>query len=146
MSERIYPLQPVVGVAVVIIRDERILLVKRRNEPGRGKWAIPGGVVRVGESLESAAIREIKEETNLKVTLGDVAGVFDYIEYDGSGVVRFHYIIIDFFANNVEGTPHPSSDVEEIIWVDFKEVANYELTSSTKRLIQKILSSKLKIK
>ncbi len=146
MSGRVYPSQPVVGVGVVIIRDGRILLVKRRNEPGRGKWAIPGGVVRVGESLESAAIREIEEETHLKVTLGDVAGVFDYIERDGRGGIRFHYIIIDFFANSVEGAPQPSSDVEDVIWVDLKEVYNYELTASTKKLIQKILSLGLKIK
>ncbi|WEU41009.1 MAG: NUDIX hydrolase [Candidatus Odinarchaeum yellowstonii] len=144
MTGRVYPSQPVIGVGVVIMKDERILLVKRRNEPGKGKWAIPGGVVQVGERLESAAIREIKEETNLKVTLGDVAGVFDYIEYDERGAIKFHYIIIDFFANSVEGTPQPSSDVEDLTWIDFKEAHRYELTSSTKKLIQKILNSKIR--
>ncbi|MEM2109863.1 MAG: NUDIX hydrolase [Candidatus Odinarchaeota archaeon] len=145
MVNREYPSQPIVGVGVVIIREGCILIVKRGNEPGKGKWAIPGGLVGLGESLTSAAVREVMEETNLKITIGDVAAVFDYIEQDSKGKIRFHYVIIDFFANNVEGAAKPSSDVEAIAWVDFNDVYKYELTSSTRKLMQKILSTKLKI-
>jgi len=58
---RLYPDQPVVGVGAVIICNGRILLEKRKGEPGRGKWSIPGGLVELGESAEQTVIREVKE-------------------------------------------------------------------------------------
>ena len=61
--KRLYPNQPIVGVGVVILRDRRILLEKRKNDPGKGKWSIPGGIVELGENIEETVIREVKEET-----------------------------------------------------------------------------------
>ena len=67
MVKRLYPRQPIVGVGAVIICDGRILLERRKNDPGKGKWSIPGGLVELGESTEQTVIREVKEETDLEV-------------------------------------------------------------------------------
>ena len=64
---RLYPNRPIVGVGVIIVREGKILLERRKNEPGRGKWSIPGGTVELGESLEQTVIRETREETGLSV-------------------------------------------------------------------------------
>ena len=65
--KRLYPDQPIVGVGAIALSEGKILLEKRKNEQGKGKWSIPGGVVDLGESLEQAVIREVKEETCLEV-------------------------------------------------------------------------------
>ena len=73
--KRLYPDQPVVGVGAVIIKEGTIALIKRGNEPSKGKWTIPGGLVELTESPEQAVVREAKEETGLDVdtlTLIDV--------------------------------------------------------------------------
>ena len=64
--KRLYPDQPVVGVGAIIIKDDTIALIKRGNEPSRGKWTIPGGLVELAESPEQAVIREAKEETGAR--------------------------------------------------------------------------------
>jgi len=64
---RIYPDQPVVGVGAVIVLEGRILLEKRRNEPSKGKWTIPGGLVELGESLQEAVIRRPEKKPALKL-------------------------------------------------------------------------------
>jgi len=74
---RLYPEHPFVGVGGVIVRDGMILLGKRRNEPGKGKWSIPGGLVELGESVEQTVIREVKEETGLDVEKPDHIDVVD---------------------------------------------------------------------
>jgi 8-oxo-dGTP diphosphatase len=58
--KRLYPDQPVVGVGAVIVNDGKMVLIKRGNEPSRGKWSIPGGHVELAESPEVAVIREAK--------------------------------------------------------------------------------------
>jgi ADP-ribose pyrophosphatase YjhB (NUDIX family) len=73
--------RPLVGVGVVVIDDDRILLVQRAGDPGRGLWAVPGGKVRFGESLRDAARREVEEATGLDVDIGDVVWVRGGREY-----------------------------------------------------------------
>ena len=65
--KRLYPDQPIVGIGAVIVKEGKIALIKRGNEPSKGKWTIPGGLVELGESLEAAVIRETKEEACLDV-------------------------------------------------------------------------------
>ena len=61
------PRQPQVAIGAVVIHEGKILLVKRKNPPGKNFWALPGGSVRWGETLQEATIREIKEETGLLI-------------------------------------------------------------------------------
>jgi len=60
--------QPLVGVAVIVCRDQKVLLGKRRNAHGEGTWAFPGGHLEFNESIEACARREVREETGLEIT------------------------------------------------------------------------------
>ena len=127
---RLYPDHPVVGVGAVIVYDGKLLIEKRKNEPGRGKWTVPGGLVELGEKAEETVIREVKEETNLAVSRPQLIDVVDNVETDKAGDVRYHYIIIDYFVKFEGGLLRAASDATELRWVAFDEVKDYDLTES----------------
>jgi len=114
---REYPTTPLVGVGAVIIRDGQVLLIRRANEPGRGQWSIPGGVLELGETLAQAAIREVREECQVKIEIEDVLSACDLIQRDAQGRVRYHYVLIDLAARYVSGEPTAGTDALEIRWV-----------------------------
>jgi ADP-ribose pyrophosphatase YjhB (NUDIX family) len=126
----LYPDQPVVGVGAVIIKQGKIALIKRGNEPSRGKWTIPGGLVELAESPEQAVIREAKEETGLSVDSPLLIDVVSNVDYDESGKVKYHYVIIDYLVHVKAGTAEAASDAVELRWVPFEEVEGYDLTAS----------------
>jgi len=107
--KRLYPEQPVVGIGVVVVKDGKLALIKRGNDPGKGKWSIPGGLVELGEHLEATVIREAQEETGLTVRNPLLVDVVDNVEVDGDGKVRYHYVIIDFLVEVVEGEAEAAS-------------------------------------
>ncbi len=102
--KRLYPDQPVVGVGAVIIKEGKIALIKRGNEPSKGKWTIPGGLVELAESPEQAVIREAKEETGLDVDNPILIDVVSNVDLDEKGKVKYHYVIIDYLVHVKEGT------------------------------------------
>ena len=128
--KRLYPDQPVVGVGAVIIKDGKIALIKRGNEPSKGKWTIPGGLVELGENLEAAVIRETKEETCLDVENPRLIDVVDNVDLDEQGKIRYHYVIIDYLVHVRSGSIQAASDAAELLWVPLDEVENYNLTAS----------------
>jgi 8-oxo-dGTP diphosphatase len=132
MVKRLYPNQPIAGVGAIIFREGRILLVKRGNEPARGQWTIPGGVVEIGESLDDAVARETKEETGLEASKPRLIDVVDQVHLDESGRVEFHYVIVDYVVK-AKGRPKAASDAEAIKWVPLDEVEEYDLTPSFRR-------------
>jgi 8-oxo-dGTP diphosphatase len=136
MVKRLYPTQPVVGVGAIILREGKILLEKRGNEPARGQWTIPGGVVEVGESLEAAVKRETREETGLEVNAASLIDVVDQVHLDKAGKIEYHYIIIDYIVR-AAGEPKASSDAAELKWVPLDEVEGYDLTPSFLRFFVK---------
>lgn len=128
--KRLYPDQPVVGVGAVIIRDCKIALIKRGNEPARGKWTIPGGLVELAESPEQAVVREAKEETGLDVNDPSLMDVVSNVDLDEKGRVKYHYVIIEYFVHVKAGVAEAKSDAVELRWVPFDEVEGYDLTAS----------------
>jgi 8-oxo-dGTP diphosphatase len=128
--KRLYPDQPVVGIGAVIIKEGEIALIKRGNEPSKGKWTIPGGLVELGENLKAAVIRETKEEVCLDVENPQLIDVVDNIDLDEQGKVKYHYIIIDYLVHVKSGNIQAASDAEELRWVPFVEVESYNLTAS----------------
>ena len=128
--KRLYPDQPIVGIGAVIIREGTIALIKRGNEPSKGKWTIPGGLVELGETLEQSVIRETKEETGLDVENPRLIDVVSNVDLDERGKVKYHYVIIDYLVHVKNGTAKASSDAEELRWVPFEEVEDYDLTRS----------------
>ena len=128
--KRLYPDQPVVGVGAVIVDNGKIALIKRGNEPSRGKWTIPGGLVELAESPEQAVVREAKEETGLDVENPVLVDVVSNVDSDENGKVKYHYVIIEYFVHVKAGTAQALSDAAELRWVPFKEVEDYDLTRS----------------
>jgi len=129
---------PQVAIGGVIIEDSKILLVKRNKEPHKGEWAIPGGSVKLGETLQRAVEREIREETGLVVSAKEPIHVFDLIERDRQGHLRFHYVIVDLRADYVAGTLHPSDDAADARWFAPKEIKGLRITETTKEFLKKI--------
>src|SRR3989337_2921716 len=115
MVRRLYPDQPVVGVGAVIVCRGKLLLEKRKNEPSKGKWTIPGGLVEVGESLEHAVIREAEEETCLKVENPRLLDVVDNVDLDEEGKVKYHFVIVDYMVTAKRvGALKAASDAEDL--------------------------------
>ena len=135
--KRLYPKQPIIGVGAVIIKDGKILLEKRKNEPGKGKWSIPGGLVELGESVEQTVIREVKEETGLDVEKPEHIDVVDNIIRDENDEVKYHFVIIDYFMKLKGGTLKAATDAEELRWVTFDEVQKYDLTKTFRAFFQR---------
>jgi mutator protein MutT len=137
MVKRFYPSQPVVGVGAIIICNGKILLVKRRGEPGKGRWSIPGGIVELGETVEEAVIREVKEETGLDVAEPELIDVVDNIVQDEEERVKWHFVILDFFVKVRGGKLRASDDAEEIRWVPLDEAKKYDLTKTFRSFLQR---------
>jgi 8-oxo-dGTP diphosphatase len=134
---RLYPNRPIVGVGVIIVREGKILLERRKNEPGRGKWSIPGGIVELGESLEQTVMRETWEETGLSVGDPEPVDVINQVTLDENGKVKYHFVIVDYFVKLKSGTPKAASDAAELEWVAFEEVEKRDLTKSFRGFFQK---------
>ncbi len=137
MTNRRYPTQPIVGVGAIILRDGKILLEQRGNEPAKGQWTIPGGVVEVGESLETAVVRETKEETCLEVEVVGLIDVVDQVHRDDQKRIEYHFVIVDYLAKVVGGDMHVASDAADLRWVPLGEVESYDLASSFRRFFVK---------
>ncbi|MBS7606217.1 NUDIX hydrolase [Candidatus Bathyarchaeota archaeon] len=138
--KRVYPEMPLIGVGAVVQMDNKILLIQRANEPGRGLWSIPGGLLEVGETLKEAAKREVEEETGIPVEIGELIDVVENIIMDEDGRVKFHYVLIDFRAKPLSEKTEikPSSEVLEARWFTPEEIKNIPLTRTAKLLLKKI--------
>lgn len=111
--------------------DEKIVLVKRLKEPGKGRWAFPGGLTEYGEKVEETAVREVKEETGLNIELLSLVGVYDIIENDKKGRARCHYVSICFRGKKIGGKLKVGSDVEDVGWFSPLELKREMLTEGT---------------
>jgi ADP-ribose pyrophosphatase YjhB (NUDIX family) len=135
MSDREYPTRPIVGIGIVVIRDDSVLLVRRGKPPNIGAWTLPGGAQEIGETAEQAARRELQEETGLEAGDLHFAATVDNIRRDESGRVRFHYTIIDFATRWIGGEPVAATDVTEAAWAPLDRLGDYDLWSEAHRVI-----------
>jgi ADP-ribose pyrophosphatase YjhB (NUDIX family) len=114
-----------VGVgAIVLDSEDRVLLVRRRREPLRGEWSLPGGALELGESLEDGVRREVQEETGLEVSPIELVTVFEHIaEACGPAQgVRFHYVVVDYRCVVTGGRLQPATDAAEARWAGWDEL------------------------
>jgi ADP-ribose pyrophosphatase len=135
-----YPHSPRVAVGAVVWHAERVLLVRRGKAPADGQWAIPGGCVELGESLPQAAEREILEETGIRIAAGEPVYVFDMIERDETGTVRFHYVIVDLAARYLGGRVRAGDDACEARWVSASELKDLNVSPPTRQLLTRQLA------
>ena len=134
-KENVYPGHPRVAVGAVVFKDNEILLVRRAQPPSQDIWAIPGGSVEIGETLQAAAEREILEETGVKIRAGEPVFTFDYIDRDDDGHIRFHYVIVDLIADYISGEPHPGDDAADARWVSSRSMGQLTVSTMTRRLL-----------
>jgi len=137
---RQYPERPIVGVGAVIVDDGNVVLIRRRYEPLKGHWSLPGGMVEVGETLETALAREMLEETGLVVDVGPVIEVFDRIMRDEQFRVRYHFVLIDYLCWPATRELRAGSDVDAAIWADPRRLGEYALTDKATSVIERGLT------
>ncbi len=138
MRKKEYPDLPRIGVGAVVIKDDKVLLVKRGIPPSKGLWAIPGGNMKLGETLKETAEREILEETGISIEAGDPIYAFDFMERDDEGSIRYHYVVVDLLAEYKEGEPHGADDALEARWLSWDELLSLPVSKNTLALLRKI--------
>ena len=111
-----------------------ILLIKRSKPPQYGRWMVPGGRLEWGETLEEAAIREIREETGIDI---EIDGFLEIIEAIIPGDGGFHYVIMDYSARAVSGSLAAGSDALEAVWFSPDSLESLDLTPDLVRVIDK---------
>lgn len=137
---RNYPDRPIVAVGAVIFDGDRVLLVQRGHEPLKGDWSLPGGVVEIGETLQAALAREVREETSLDIVVGPVVEVLDSIRVDAGGRAEYHYVIIDYACRLGRGAPTAAArgtDAADVRWVPIAELDRYHMTPAALAVIEK---------
>jgi ADP-ribose pyrophosphatase YjhB (NUDIX family) len=135
MLKREYPERPIVGVGAVIMDNQEVLLVRRKQEPGKGQWSLPGGVVKVGESLKAAIERELFEEVSIQIEIGGLIGVFDRIIHDKHNRIQYHYVLVDYWGRTISGHPKPGSDISAVRSVPLRELEAFEIGGEVKDTI-----------
>ena len=104
----------------IIIKDEKILLIKRKNPPFKGMWALPGGFVEYNETTENAVVREVLEETGLKTKIHKLAGVYSDPERDPRG----HTITIVYMLDVINGKLIANDDASEVKYFSLNDLPN----------------------
>ena len=134
---RLYPDKPIVGIGAIIVHDGKMLLEKRKNDPGKGRWSVPGGVVELGENVTQTVIREVKEETGLDVAEPEHIDVVDQITRDENGRIKYHFVIIDYLVDLKGGTLKAASDADELEWVSLDDVEKCDLTGTFRAFFER---------
>jgi len=139
---REYPTAPMVGIGIILLRQGRVLLIKRGRPPAQGAWSLPGGAQELGETAEAAARRELLEETGLMTGELTLIAHVDSIHRDARGSVQYHYTILDFAADYSGGEARPGGDVTDVAWVHPDEFDSYSLWPEARRVIGLAMATK----
>jgi 8-oxo-dGTP diphosphatase len=117
-SARTYPQRPYLGVSVAVFRAGRVLLARRTRPPFAGAFSLPGGLVEVGETLEAAALRELREEVQVDARIIGFNQFVESIDRDDAGKIRHHYVIASFLGEWIAGDAKPGPEAGEAVWVE----------------------------
>lgn len=123
---------PALTVDTIIINDESIVLIKRLNNPYKNHWAIPGGFVEYGEKVETAAVREAKEETGLDIELTKLVGVYSDPNRDPRG----HTVTVAYTAKIIGGTLKSDSDAKDARFFKFEELKDIDLAFDHEEILK----------
>jgi 8-oxo-dGTP diphosphatase len=136
-SSREYPKHPLVGAGGLIHRKGEILLIKRKFDPNKGRWSLPGGLVEVGEDPADAAVREVREELGLEVKLEGLFQVANEVIRDSQGVVKYHFVLIDYLMTPIGDIITLNEESDEYRWFQTDQVEGLEASENTKIIARK---------
>ncbi|MDP4006407.1 NUDIX hydrolase [Methylobacterium sp. NEAU K] len=125
---RLFPARPFVGASIAVIRGDRVLLAARANEPMRGVWTLPGGLVEAGETLAEAALRELSEEVGVSAEVVGVLSPTEIIVRDEAARARHHYVVHPHAALWRGGEPAAGPEALGVRWVTLAEIAGLQTT------------------
>ena len=137
---REYPSTPVLGVGAVVIRADKVLLIRRGREPLKGRWSLPGGALEIGETLAEGVAREVLEETGLRVRPVELVTTLDRIYRDEGGRVRFHYVLLDWLCveeHEAQAEIRCGDDASAVIWAPLSGLEEYGLEPVTLQVIKR---------
>ena len=133
---RTYPSRPVLAVSAAVIRNGKVLIVRRARPPAHGVYTLPGGGVEVGENLHEAVARAVREETGLMVEPVALAGYREAIVRDRDGRVERHFVILPFAARWIAGEPALNEELSEAMWLRPSEMTGLTTTQGLAEIIE----------
>jgi ADP-ribose pyrophosphatase YjhB (NUDIX family) len=145
-DDRRYPKRPLVGVGALIFHRGRILMAQRGKEPLKGWWSLPGGALELGESLDCAIRREVREETGLEIEPLRVFEIFERIMRDSAGNTEYHYVLVDYLCRITGGALQAGDDVCRVEWVAPAGLKELQITEGTLAVIEKAFRKRRKYK
>jgi 8-oxo-dGTP diphosphatase len=132
---RAYPDRPFLAVSAAIIRDGRVLIVRRAATPMQDVFTLPGGVVEAGETLDQAVIREVQEETGMAVEPVTLAGHREVLLRDADNRVSRHFVVLAFAARWLAGEFTPNAELAEGRWIAPEALAGIQTTEGLAEII-----------
>ncbi len=136
MDERLYPARPILAASVAVFKEGRVLIARRARAPMAGLYALPGGVVEVGETLREAALRELAEEVGVAAEILAFVDHVEPIRFDGDRV-REHYVIASFVARWRGGEARVSAEADAVAWIEPEQIARWPTTPGLPEIIAK---------
>lgn len=133
---REYPSRPVISCHALIRDKSKILLIKRKRDPFGGQWALPGGGIELGETVEEALVREVREETGLEVGIERFLGLLDAIDRDHQGEIQRHYVILYFETCVKSGMLRAADDAAGVQWMGLSEVRRHQTVDSVQQCLK----------
>ncbi|TFH86076.1 NUDIX domain-containing protein [Billgrantia azerbaijanica] len=135
------PVRPVASVSAAVMRHGRILMVRRRNPPNAGCLALPGGKIEPGESLQEAAVRELREETGVEAVPREVITAIDVLSHDAHGELLSHYVVIVVRLVWRSGVAAADDDATEVVWLDLEglDAAGNDVSGTAAAVARRVL-------
>ena len=137
MSSRLYPSRPFLAASVAVFREGLVLLASRNAPPAIASFSLPGGLVETGETLERAALRELEEEVGVTAQIVSFNDHVEFIEHDGDGKVRHHFVIASFVARWTTGEPLCGPEAGSVLWADPEKLDGLALTPGLPRVLMR---------
>jgi ADP-ribose pyrophosphatase YjhB (NUDIX family) len=134
-ARREYPSRPLVGAGAVVCDGPKVLLIKRKYPPNEGRWAIPGGLVELGERVQDAVVREVKEETHLEVVLAGLLDVATDIHLDERSRPKYHYVLVDYLAHRIGGRVRLNAESSDFGWFTAEQVRKLDMSEETREVL-----------